>query len=149
LLDGREVVVLIKNDRDYAVSEKLILLTSSKLYWHPMITGSIATNNEILHRFACSRSSELSFEDFLKFEGELFFHEFSNTEMKLSRASRYLPWLQEELTVFRIRKADTLRDAFEYFKREYQSCRSGNFNSRIDYLLELDMNGKLKELVRQ
>jgi hypothetical protein len=148
-LNGQEAVVLLKNDREYSVSEKLILLTDSKLYWHPMIVGSIATDKEILHRFACSRSSELSFEDFLEFEGEIFFHEFSNTEMKLSRASRYLPWLRQELNDFKLQKVEKFRNAFEYFKREYDSCSSGNFYYRVDYLFELDINGKSKNLVRK
>ena len=133
---GSEEVILIEEDKDYQLSEAFILLTHFRLYWHPYIAGSTAENSEIVHRFACSRESAMDFQEFSAFEDELFFHQFSNTELKLSRAKVLFPWLRKELSEFKIIKKRFLMENYKTFVREFATCSQGNFKYKLDYIVK-------------
>jgi len=138
LVDGEKRVILVRDDIGYRLSELLIYTTDAKLYWHPYIAGSKASDVEVIERFACSRKEELSFEAFKLLEPEIYFHRFANTELKLSRAGKFIGFLKSDLEVFQREKARILKRDYRRYITDYENCKSGDFKYKIDLVIQAD-----------
>ena len=138
LVHGEKRVILVRDDVGYRLSELLIYTTDAKLYWHPYIAGSKASDVEVIERFACSRKEELSFEAFKLLEPEIYFHRFANTELKLSRAGKFIGFLKSDLEMFQREKARILKRDYRRYITNYENCKRGNFKYKIDLVIQAD-----------
>ena len=138
VVDGKKLVILVQDDTAYRLSELLIYTTDAKLYWHPYIAGSKASDAEVINRFACSRKEELLFDSFKLLEPEIYFHRFANEELKLSRAGKFIRSLKSDLKVFQREKTRVLKRDYRRYITDYEKCNSGEFKYKIDLVVRAD-----------
>jgi hypothetical protein len=127
-------VVLIKNDSKLSgVDDDIIYHTNSYLYWHPYIVASKITQRNISARFACSRSSHLSFEEYKSQEGELYFHQYANDKLKSEQLDKYLSVFGLNFKPFSYDKF--LATDYDFYLQEQDFCLNGKFKFRVDKIV--------------
>jgi hypothetical protein len=71
--DKKVKTVLIKDNSPFiSIEENLLYSTETYLYWSGYASISKATNQELLHRFACRNTETLNFNSFKLRETEIF-----------------------------------------------------------------------------
>lgn len=93
--DNKKITtVLIKNNSPaFSLGADIIYHTDAFLYWSGYVSASRASQQEILHRFACMQNSTISFDEYTDREGEIYLNKFSNYRLQREQLNKYLKFI--------------------------------------------------------
>jgi len=127
--------VLIKTDSKYFnLSDEIILLTNSYLYWEPSGAFSRMSKQNIISRFACTRSKGLTYGEFISAGVAGPTRQEINSQMKAKQYKQFLDFfgIKKEKKYF----DNTLNEEYKFYIKSQQDCIQKEFQFRVDKIIE-------------
>jgi hypothetical protein len=134
--DNKKITtVLIKNNSPvFSLGVDIIYHTDAFLYWSGYVSASRASQQEIIHRFACMQNSTISFNEYSDREGEIYLNKFSNYRLQREQLNKYLNFVGVNVKPFFYRTQLT-SDYATYLDSRSQ-CEKGVLIYAADLIIE-------------
>jgi hypothetical protein len=127
--------VLIKTDSKYFnLSDEIILLTNSYLYWEPSGAFSRMSRQDIIGRFACTQSKELTYAEFITMGVAGPTRQEINSKMKELKYKKFLDIVgikQQQQIYF----SNDLSADYKLFVKIQKDCIQEKFQFRVDKII--------------
>ena len=127
--------MLIKTDSKYFnLSDEIILLTNSYLYWEPSGAFSRMSKQNIISRFACTRSKGLTYGEFISTGVAGPTRQETNSQMKAKQYKKFLDFfgIKQEKIYF----DNTLNEEYKFYVKSQQNCIQEKFEFRVDKIIK-------------
>ena len=134
--DNKQIqTVLIKNNSPMiGLAVDIIYHTDAFLYWSGYVSASRASQQEILHRFACMQNSTISFDEYIHREADIYFNKFSNYRLQREQLIKYLNFIGVSVKPFFYR-TQLISDYATYLDSRSQ-CKKGILIYDADLIIE-------------
>jgi len=134
--DNKQIqTVLIKyNSPMIGLAVDIIYHTDAFLYWSGYVSASRASQQEILHRFACMQNSTISFDEYIHREADIYFNKFSNYRLQREQLNKYLNFIGASVKPFFYR-TQLISDYATYLDSRSQ-CKKGILIYDADLIIE-------------
>ena len=133
--DKKISTVLIKNNSSvFSLGDDVIYHTDAFLYWSSYVSASRASQQEILHRFACMNNSTISFDTYIDREGEIYLNKFSNYRLQREQINKYLNFIGVSVKPF-VYRNQLISDYATYLNSRSQ-CKKGVLIYDADLIIE-------------
>ena len=134
--DNKQIqTVLIKNNSPMiGLAVDIIYHTDAFLYWSGYVSASRASQQEILHRFACMQNSTISFDEYIHREADVYFNKFSNYRLQREQLIKYLNFIGVSVKPFFYR-TQLISDYATYLDSRSQ-CKKGILIYDADLIIE-------------
>jgi hypothetical protein len=134
--DSKKITtVLIKNNSPvFSLGDDVIYHTDAFLYWSGYVSASRASQQEILHRFACMQNSTISFDEYIDREGEIYLNKFSNYRLQREQLNKYLNFIGVSVKPFFYR-TQLISDYATYLDSR-SKCKKGILIYDADLIIE-------------
>ena len=134
--DNKQIqTVLIKNNSPMiGLAVDIIYHTDAFLYWSGYVSASRASQQEILHRFACMQNSTISFDEYIHREADIYLNKFSNYRLQREQLIKYLNFIGVSVKPFFYR-TQLISDYATYLDSRSQ-CKKGILIYDADLIIE-------------
>lgn len=134
--DNKQIqTVLIKNNSPMiGLAVDIIYHTDAFLYWSGYVSASRASQQEVLHRFACMQNSTISFDEYIHREADIYFNKFSNYRLQREQLIKYLNFIGVSVKPFFYR-TQLISDYATYLDSRSQ-CKKGILIYDADLIIE-------------
>lgn len=127
--------VLIKANSEFSdLSDEVIALTDSYLYWEPFGKFSKMSKEDIISRFACTNVHLMDYKEFLKSEIAAPSRQIVNSIMQIESYNRFLRLFGVERTNLNFSNPSV--DKYQIYVRKQQECSRGEFQFRVDKIID-------------
>jgi len=134
--DNKQIqTVLIKNNSPViGLAVDIIYHTDAFLYWSGYVSASRASQQEILHRFACMQNSTISFDEYIDRQADIYLNKFSNYKLQKEQLNKYLNFIGVNVKPFFYR-TQLILDYATYLDSRSQ-CEKGVLIYDADLIIE-------------
>jgi hypothetical protein len=127
--------VLIKRDSKYFnLSDEIILLTNSYLYWEPSGAFSRMSKQNIISRFACTTSKGLTYGEFTSTGVAGPTRQETNSQTKAKQYKKFLDFfgIKQEKKYF----DNTFNEEYKFYVKSQKDCNLEKFQFRVDKIIK-------------
>ena len=134
--DNKQIqTVLIKNNSPViGLAVDIIYHTDAFLYWSGYVTASRASQQEILHRFACMQNATINFDEYINREGDIYLNKFSNYRLQREQLNKYLKFIGVSIKPYFYRTQ--LISDYKTYLDARSKCKNGVLIYDADLIIE-------------